>query len=521
LDILMREHSCLDWTLSFDSVHLSIMTMKKILYTLSCVWLLLSCDSILDEEPRSLIDPDRFYVTEADGVAALAGIYHHLMVRPTFGAEIDSYAEFTSDLLTPTRALGAGRIAFAFRWDQNAPVIRSTWQRLYQAVNDANVLITKIPESSLEQEVEDELVAEAVFLRAFTYYHLTALFGDVPYITQPTIDAASFSENASVSRTPADQIRQSIIENLTAVENNLPAAVGSDYPQRATQWAAKTLKLKTYLWLEDYQQAVTTAQDIVQNSGHSLLPEYADIFRPDNEFNDEIIFQFDFIFNEVSTNRSSRFQPRAQDESSTGVEAPDYFNGFANFTVYESFARSFATNDLRRKSNTLDSLDGVPLNFTYVVKQFRPDDARENSGLNYKFYRFADVLLNLAEAENELNGPTLTAYSAINQVRARAGLAPLEDLTQDELREAIKQERAWELVGEGTHRKMDLLRWDEVGEALQERLLLEEAEPNAHPNLVNNIRLTVDNYAPYKDLLPIPAEETILNPSLTQNEGYQ
>jgi len=126
----------------------------------------------------------------------------------------------------------------------------------------------------------------------------------------------------------------------------------------------------------------------------------------------------------------------------------------------------------------------------------------------------------MAEAENELNGPTDLAYQGINPVRQRAGLDPLENLSQNQLREAIKQERAWELLGESTHRKMDLLRWNELEKALQERLALEEAEPDSHPNQVNNLKQTLQYYAPHKNLLPIPNEEISLNPRLTQNEGY-
>jgi hypothetical protein len=494
--------------------------MKNIIYKLSWMFLLLGCESFLDEEPRNLIDPDRFYLTEADGVAAITGIYYQLMHNDAFGYGIDDYFGLTNDLTTPSRALG-GRIFFAYRWDENTNEVREIWRRLYMAVNDANVLISRASDSNLDQQVKNELVAEAVFLRAFIYHYLVAVFGDVPYIIQPTIDAASFDENINMDRTPVDQIRQSILEDLTTIEDDLPTAPRSDYPQRATQWAAKNLKLKIYLWLEDYANAVVTAQDIVNNSGYGLLPDYEDIFRPDNEFNEEIIFQFDYIFNEFPTNRHSKFQPRAQDENSTGGPLPSYFDGFNNYTVFRSFAKTYAPNDLRRKSNVYDSLeDGTPLYFSYVVKQWRPDDARGNSGLNYKFYRFADVLLNLAEAENELNGPTEVAYGAIDQVRERAGLDPLENLSQDELREAIKQERARELLGESTHRKMDLLRWNELEKALKDRLALEEVEPESHPNQINNLKQTLQHYAPYKNLLPIPNEEILLNPSLTQNEGY-
>lgn len=496
--------------------------MKKssCIFSLLLILSLSGCESFLNEAPKDLIDPERFYVTEADGIAAISGIYFHLMHTQAFGGNyIDDYFGLTNDHTTPSRALG-GRIFFAYRWDENTSDVRDIWRRLYMAVNDANVLIRKASESALDDAVRNDLVAEAIFLRAFTYHYLTAMFGDVPYITEPTMDAASFGLNAKMARTPADEIRQNLADDIAAVEDALPAETRSDYPQRATRWAAKALRLKLYLWLKDYENAVATGNDIVTNSPHRLLDNYEDIFRPDNEFNDEIIFQFDYLFNDIPTARNSRFQPRAQDENKSGGPLPSYFNGFNNYTVYKSFARTFAPNDLRAKSNLYDTLEnGTPLFYTYIVKQWRPEEARGNSGLNFKFFRFADVLLNLAEAENELTGASAAAYDAINKVRKRAGLDPLDGLSKDQLREAIKEERSWELVGEGTHRKMDLLRWNELETALRARLALEETGPSAR-NHVNNLRMTLQYYALHKNLLPIPAEERLLNPNLTQNEGY-
>ena len=112
------------------------------------------------------------------------------------------------------------------------------------------------------------------------------------------------------------------------------------------------------------------------------------------------------------------------------------------------------------------------------------------------------------------------ALDAINTVRDRAGLAPLAGLSQAELRAAIKQERIWELIGEGNHRKLDLLRWGTLGEALQERLAQEQQAPNTNESLLQNIQITADNFEPHMTVGPIPTSEILLNPNLTQNEGY-
>jgi starch-binding outer membrane protein, SusD/RagB family len=112
--------------------------MKNIIVVFIFSFFVLGCESILDEEPQSIIDPERFYNTETDGIAAIAGIYSHIMNGDAFGINLDIYFDVNHDLLTPTRALGAGQEFYAYKWDENTPRIRAIWQRMYQAVNDAN-----------------------------------------------------------------------------------------------------------------------------------------------------------------------------------------------------------------------------------------------------------------------------------------------------------------------------------------------------------------------------------------------
>ncbi len=495
--------------------------MKNYIYPIFILMLSIGCESYLDVTPKDIVSPERFYASEADGLAGITGLYYNLMSDQGFGGNTaDDYFALTTDLTTPSRVLG-GRLFFGYRWDENDTRVRTIWSTFYSNINDANVFIDRISKSQLDEDFRNDLIAEAVFIKGFTYHYLTAMFGDVPYITKATNDNESFDENTTSPRVPAQEIRLMVIEELNAVLDDLPSNPRSDYPQRATKWAVQALKLDLYLWLEDYQSAVTTALDIRDNSGYRLLENYADIFDPNNEFNDEIIFQFDYLFNEFPTTRNSKYQPRTQDENRSNGPLPSYFDGFNNHTVFKSFWNLYAENDTRKTSNAYNVLpNGTQLNYAYLIKQWRIDEARANSGLNYKFNRFADVLLKLSEAENELNGPTSLAYSGINQVRERAGVSLLSGLSQEELRDAIKLERSLELIGEGTYRKMDLTRWGDTEEALKQRLLLEQNEPEPNQTHINNLQFTLENYASYKNILPIPNDEIRLNSNLTQNEGY-
>ncbi len=495
--------------------------MKKIriIYAFFLLIMVGSCDSFLDVEPKNVIDPDRFYNTEADGVAALAGIYQHLMSPECLGRDMERFFNFNHDLTSPTRLLGAGRTDVAFSWDQNNEMIREIWRTLYRAINDANVLIFRMTNSSLPEGVKKEIIAEGIFLRSLIYYHMVVMFKDVPFIVEPTINAESFFKNSTMARTPSDKILNSLIEDLTKVENDLPAKIRSDYKARATRWALKSLKLKIYSWQKNHAGVISTALDIINNSPHKLLNNYADIFKSDNEFNDEMIFQLDYVTNQISTNRHTTYAPRPQDERVGPL--PLWFDGAGGYTIYKSVVESFDPNDLRRNVNIMDALDnGVKLNFAYVRKMLRPNDPRGNGGLNLHLIRLADIYLELSEAENELNGSTTLALNSINVIRKRAGLSSLSGLNKDELRQAIRNERVWELLGEGIIRNIDLKRWGILRQAIEQRKILEQATPSTKPALIAILNQKLNNLTPGKEWLPIPLQEIILNKNLTQNEGY-
>lgn len=495
--------------------------MRKIKF-LSILFLFLfsACEGLLEEAPRDLIDPERFYQSETDGVAAIAGIYSHMLNGNTWGIQMDILFGVNHDLLAPTRVLGAGQQFMGYRWDASTERFRVIWREMYQGINDANLTIDRIQLSDIDRAAKDDILGEATFLRAFLYYYMVAMFGDVPLFTEPNT-GDNFAETGQAPRTPKEQIYQQIIADCELAEGLLPDKRTREL-SRATKWAAKALKMKTYLWMQDWAGAKAAAEDIIQNSHHRLLPNFEDIFDPENEFNDEIIYQFDFLSDQVSTNRAARFSPRAQDDGVPAADRPFVFTlGFGFFTMYQSFAKTYAENDRRRPMSVYDQInDDIPLRYNYLPKQWRENEPRGNTGLNYKFYRLADIYLNLAEAENEINGGSQAAHDAINMVRDRAGLDDLAGLSQSELREAIRLERAKELVGEGNHRKLDLLRWGTLGQALQDRLAAESNDPDAVQNNIRTIELTANNFEAFKSIGPIPASEILLNPNLTQNQGY-
>jgi hypothetical protein len=179
--------------------------------------------------------------------------------------------------------------------------------------------------------------------------------------------------------------------------------------------------------------------------------------------------------------------------------------GFSNWRVTTDLISTFEEDDIRRDIIVTDTFltdDGTKrkVDYAFTLKFADPVASQNNNdtGAPYVFSRYADLLLMLAEAENEKNGPTELAYNSLNAVRERAGLDPVSGLTQEELREAIRMERRRELYFEG-HRAFDLKRWGE----------LERVAGVAEKQAV----VTETDY-----LLPLPSG--VLTANIQQNPGY-
>jgi len=179
--------------------------------------------------------------------------------------------------------------------------------------------------------------------------------------------------------------------------------------------------------------------------------------------------------------------------------------GYGLVTSSVEFLATFDPNDLREPWYDWHGNGTINTHFHYVAKMMNWAAPRGNSGSNAIVYRLADAYLMYAEAENELNGPTTDAYDKINVIRRRANVSDLNGLSQDQFRQAIMDERKWEL-GFEFQRRWDLDRWGKLVEAVK-------SNAATNPAGAANVR-------PFHQLIPVPSREISLNPALTQNPGY-
>ncbi|MDX1667771.1 MAG: RagB/SusD family nutrient uptake outer membrane protein, partial [Saprospiraceae bacterium] len=302
----------------------------------------------------------------------------------------------------------------------------------------------------------------------------------------------------------------------------LPENYADDQKGRATKWAAATMLAKVHMTQGDFGPANELLKQVIQSGEFGLAADYESLFGeqaehqllPDKDGNlvNENIFDIqwkqdergDFIQNWVGS----------RDVEVGGITAIG--GGWENMLPTQDFLEMFEEGDKRKAISYVTEIDGNvlesprtpgagPITGKYLNPQGAPPKGN-NGGQNTYLYRYADVLLLRAEAENELNGPA-SAYTYINQVRERAGLPPLENLDQEGMRQAIRKERATELSFEG-HRKYDLLRWGTFVETIRN---------------VNEPAMEIprNNIQDFHVLMPVPQREIdITNGSIKQNPGY-
>ena len=491
--------------------------------------ILIGCDSYLEEEPKAITSPDTFFNTIEEFELANVGLYETWQQNYLHGnIGLYRFTENGADIVGPNRNFGQVEPYMSYSLSESninaisqgagAPL---TWQGLYSIILNSNTILSKLELNDvISQANKDVIEAETLFHRAYAYYCLTNLWGDVPYYRKNL----PISEIQVLPRTDKKTIRDEILVDLQKAQVSLPSSISSDNFGKVSKWVAATVMVKIYLIQNKWQQARDKSLEIINDSPHKLLDEYASVFRLNNEYNEEIIWSIDFAKDVNGNNWVDHFTPRIRDEPKESTKKAELaaaltarnegFTGYGLAIALPDFVKKFPLDDLRRASNITTEYLGYELNFAYIPKRWNLDQInspRGNHADNKMIFRLADVYLMAAEAENELNGPT-SAYQYINKVRERAFEPdqPLSGLSKEDFRLAMYDERKWELAAEG-ERRMDLIRWG---------ILLDVVKTTEY-----RVYDPAPNIKPHHVLLPIPTEEFILNPALLEsdptNNGYR
>lgn len=454
-------------------------------------FLLSSCAKQLDQIPSTSKVLDGFFSNQSEAEEYINSVYGALQRGGLYGQNVPFLGEMPSDNTwdqVPANDNGFPGQLDLFTTISTNDNLSQNWKDSYVAIQRANVVLNRIDSITYTTDALKESRKGAMkFIRALVYFNLVRTYGDVPLVTIETKDPNSYFGQG---RTAADAVYNQIIKDLTEAIAELPAT--SDKTGGVVKTAAEALLGKVYLTLKKYQNAVDVLNDVVQSNMHHLLPNINDVFDINNENNAEDIFSVQFASNVNGNSEGSSFQQQTSPSGS--------INGAKGHDLPTTYLYNLYTSADRRKGVYIDvTPGGVAYCKKYVANPANPSDG----GSNFVVLRYADVLLMLAEANNELNHPT-DALTYLNQIRNRAGLDDFTATDKAIISTEVALQRQLELVLEG-HRWFDLLR---TGNAVQ-------VMNNWFASQGQNITIDTHNL-----LMPVPQDQIDTDPSIKQNPGY-
>jgi hypothetical protein len=483
----------------------------KILAIAMVITLACGCKkSFLEIPSKTALSTPLYFKSESDFQQAINGAYAPLRgaYNGTNGAWV--MGELRSDNTTykynpNDRGTINPEYICNFLDDNTSPTTPNKYVSDYQVIARVNQILALIDPVSFDATSKNNIKGQALFLRAFAYFDLVQYFGSVPLHLKP---ATTLSETA-LPLSSVDDINKQIIADAQQAAALLPDKATQE-PGRVTSGSAKTLLGNVFISLKRWTDAETTLKGV---TGYSLMPNYADIYDVAKKNNSESIFEIQY--KEGTEGLQSDFfytflvQPitAAEITAVTGIaENSRSVEGY-NIPTPDIIA-AYEPND-NRKAASIAYVTAGGVSYPFIKKYLHTHALADNTNDNWPVYRFAEVLLFIAEALNE-QGKTADAISYLNQIRIRAGLPVTTANTQADVRNAIIQERRVELAFENK-RWLDLVHFGIADQVMKAYGAKKKANPQAYyfpagigpsPAAYTNIRL----------LFPIPASEVALNP---------
>ncbi len=525
--------------------------MKKI-FNVALVFLLIAVTACtdLDLKPKTTSTADVLFTDEASYRRFIARVYAGLAVTgqqgPAGQADISSLDEGFSNYLRQywqLQELPTDEAVISWgddglqplnvqTWDSQNQFVNAIYYRIFFQVSMANEFLrestsAKLDERGIRAGIRGEIDryrAEARFLRALSYWHGIDLFGDIPFYT----------EEAEIGSAAPEQIARAtvydfIVGELSAIESLL-AAPGENEYGRVDQAALWMLQAKLYLNSQVYTgidrntEAITALNKIFDSNEYSLTDNYEHLFMTDNHTSSELIWSIPFDGESTQTWGGMTFLTHAPVGGTMDAAEFGINGGWSGLRTRSSLVDRFPDETGDLDSRALFWTDGQTKEISslttfgdgYAITKYRnvssdgiPGSDLDHIDTDYPMFRLADAYLMYAEAvlRGGTGGDAATALDYVNTVRRRAYRgATTGDITQGDLTlDFLLDERSRELYWEAT-RRTDLIRFNQFTD--------------------NGVWPWKGNVAEgkttesFRNLLPIPANELMANPNLSQNQGY-
>ncbi len=469
------------------------------------------CKKYLDQQPITDVDASVVFKDVPSTYKALAGVYSRLVGDAGYGIRVSLYYPLDNDEMQgPTGAADNDRrdIARYAATPGNAQ-ITNPFNQMFQGIEFANVCIANIPKMDMYTNGSDQdkkklqrMYGEALTLRAQFYLEAIRNWGDLPSHFIPAAEQALI--NPFPPRANRDSLYERMLADLDEAEALVPwrnelSSIGDAPDERITKGTIKGLRARVALYrggfslrqtggmqrgsnhMAYYEIARQELLEIINSNQHSLNPSYRALWkdnvcaRVNADPNGELMFQASGsgLSGVADTKLGYYNGPRVNNFGNSSVNPlPSYLYLFDSTDTRRdvTIAHYFTLLNGTRTGQVITNLNDGKYRRDWITNPVvAPSDAIQYFSLKWQILRYSDILLMYAEAENEVNGPTASAYNAINMVRRRGFGKPINtpDITVDipaglskpDFFKYIVRERALELGGEGV-RKYDLIRWN-------------------------------------------------------------
>ncbi|MBE7641069.1 RagB/SusD family nutrient uptake outer membrane protein [Salegentibacter sp. BLCTC] len=494
-----------------------------------------SCtDDFVSVLPDDRIVQENFWQNEDDAVMALYGIYNVLQDRYIYG-----YGG-GEDAMSPN----------AFQWahwegkhmqvgngtiqPSDGGIVAGRWTDAYRGINRVNSFLANIDRVDMDVKDKETMKGEAYFLRGVFYSLLVNTYGGVPLILEPI----SVEEARTLSRSTKEESWNQVHSDYDMAISLLPT--NAEVKGRATLGAALGMKMRAFLYQSEWEQVIEYADKVIALGEYDLFPSYEGLFHLDNENNEEVIFDVQFMDGPFSQGSifDRYWQPQNLENGVSGSNSVAPIQDLVD--AYETIDGTNINPD-KPFENRDPRLDFTILRpGAYFQDQLYPDEIQNHTGqkvgygirkytiedkqivptqspLNFIVLRYADILLSKAEAlieGEEKNIPK--AIELINRIRTERNDVNMYSLNANldftEARELLRHERRIEFALEGLYWS-DIKRW-EIGNKIYPLEVRGGSNELIEVKFEDGYNLEEDQY------LPLPDSELSLNPNLEQNPGY-
>lgn len=528
--------------------------MNKIYKTFRNICLMLGvisltgCDSFLETKPYDFVAPETFYTNEKECTMALAGVYYTLVYESVYGNFYSCMISNVDDLSYYTRAASATS-SHVYGNDHNSSNtnIWDAWRDLYTGISNANILLENVDNASMDDKVRLRIKGETKFLRAYYHFLLVQGWYEVPIWKEALKDVTNGSKEATPHAEALDWIISEMEECVDMVDDS-SYDLSPSYVKKNTVMG---ILARVCLWRAGYpseggkpyyEKAAAWGKKVRDSQKHKLNPDLYTLWQNmasdkyDTEYN-ESIWEAEFIGSRSDGNytlsRIGNVIGNAQAKDSQTGHGYSYSFYAGSLLLWDLYSATDKRRDLSMAPYQINAND-VKVNWgvNQIVerrcgkyrREWETTQPKEKNWTpeNYPILRYADVLLMIAEAENEVNqGPNQVAYDCINEVRERAGINQVSDLSYTEFQQNLRDERGRELCFESL-RKYDLVRWGIYVDAIRNELgdAVNDSRWSTGANFVG-VKEFVKRTNEKHQFLPIPAKELAVNTKLEQNKYWK